>query len=216
MIPIERYGYLEESYFNWCVAAMYSGSNQVTGFYILAFEITQQEIRSRRMRMLRYLGECLTAVRSVEQFWGGVLEGLEHNHYDVPFALLYSVADSDDTETMSESSGSNTTSKTCLLEGSLGVPNGHAASPPKLNLKRSQEGFIPAFRHAMQTREPTILQASDGTLPSALLDGIEWRGHGEPCEKAIRYLMDPHTRLTRANCWEVSSVPVPAPRTSGL
>jgi hypothetical protein len=206
MIPIERYGYLEESYFKWCVAAMYSGSNQVTGFYILAFEITQQEIRSRRMRMLRYLGECLTAVRSVKQFWGRVLDGLEHEHYDVPFALLYSVADCDDTETISESSESGTISKTCLFEGSLGVPNAHVSSPPKLDLKRSQEGFVPAFRHAMQTREPTILQTSDGSLPRSLLDGIEWRGHGGSCEKTIRYMMDSPTTLAPANYLEVSGV----------
>lgn len=187
MIPIERYGYLEESYFSWCAVAMY-GEDQSMGFYISAFDITLQVIGNRRMRMLRYLGECLNAVRSLKQFWGRVLTALEDNHYDVPFALLYSVTDSDDTETMSDCSESGITLKTCLLEGCLGVPRGHVASPPQLDLKRSKEGFIPAFRHAMQTREPTTLQTSDGTLPESLLDGIEWRGHGEPCQKAIRYL----------------------------
>ena len=37
----------------------------------------------------------------------------------------------------------------------------------------------------MRTREPTILQTRDGTLPEALLEDIEWRAYGEPCKEAI-------------------------------
>lgn len=141
--------------------------------------------------MLRYLGECLNATKTVKQFWRRVLESLEHNHVDVPFALLYSIVDSDDADTASHSSDSTISLKSCHLEGAIGIPAGHPASPQKLDLKRSQEGFVPAFRAAMRTREPTTLQTRDGTLPESLLEGIDWRGYGDPCKEAIIFPLRP-------------------------
>lgn len=133
----------------------------------------------------------MNATRTVKDFWGRVLNGLEHDHFDVPFALLYSVTDADDADTMSHSSDSTISLKSCLFEGSIGIPAGHDAAPRKLDLKRSQEGFIPAFREAMRTREPTILQTKDGTLPEYLLEGIDWRGYGDPCKEAIIFPVRP-------------------------
>ncbi|KAL5388241.1 hypothetical protein PMIN02_007812 [Paraphaeosphaeria minitans] len=98
---------------------------------------------------------------------------------------VYSVTDSDDADTVSHSSDSTISMKSCLLEGAIGIPEGHAASPPKLDLKRSKEGFIPAFCEAMRTREPTILHRRNGSLPDELTASIEWRGYGEPCRSAI-------------------------------
>jgi PAS domain S-box-containing protein len=121
----------------------------------------------------------------VKHFWKCVLDGLQENHYDIPFALLYSIADSDDADTASHSSDSTISLKSCNLEGSIGVPQGHPCSPTKLDLKRSKEGFVPAFREAMRTREPTTLHTRNGTLPESLLEGIQWRGYGDPCKEAI-------------------------------
>ncbi|KAF2028661.1 putative histidine kinase HHK16p [Setomelanomma holmii] len=190
-LPVERYGYLEETFFSWSFIPVYGGTDRILGFYNGPFETTYQTISSRRMQMLRYLGECLNATRTVKDFWKKVLEGLQHNHYDVPFALLYSIADSDDADSASHSSDSTISLKSCLLEGSIGIPKGHAASPQKLDLKRSQEGFVPAFREAMRTREPTTLQTRDGTLPVSLLEGIQWRGYGDPCKEAIIFPVRP-------------------------
>ena len=190
-LPIHRFGYLEETFFSWSITPIFGGTDRILGFYNAPFETTYQTINSRRMQMLRHLGECLNATRTVKQFWKGILDGLENNHYDVPFALLYSIIDADDADTASVSSDSTISMKSCLLEGSIGIPKGHPASPQKLDLKRSQEGFIPAFREAMRTREPTTLQTRDGTLPESLLEGIEWRGYGDPCNEAIIFPVRP-------------------------
>ncbi len=112
-----------------------------------------------------------------------MLDGLRGNEFDVPFALLYSVGDGEDGDHSSMSSGSTMSLKSCHLEGCIGVPDGHLAAPQQLDLKRSREGFMPSFREAMRTREPTLLHTRDGTLPEALLSGIDWRGFGEPCRK---------------------------------
>ncbi|KAF2744522.1 hypothetical protein M011DRAFT_479824 [Sporormia fimetaria CBS 119925] len=185
MLPIERYGYLEETFFSWSFIPMYGGTDRIMGFYNGPFETTYQTISSRRLQTLRHLGESLAQARSLKHFWGCVLDGLDDNPNDIPFALLYSITDAEDADTASHSSDSTISLKSCLLEGSIGIPDGHPASPAKLDLKRSKEGFIPAFREAMRTREPSKLQTRDGTLPEALLDGIKWRGSGDPCKEAI-------------------------------
>jgi|SRR5690242_9746210 len=190
-LAIQRFGYLEETFFSWSITPLYGGTDKILGFYNAPFETTSNTVSTRRMHMLRYLGERLNSTRTVKEFWKRCLEGLEHDTVDVPFALLYSIVDSDDADTASHSSDSTISLKSCVLEGSIGIPEGHPASPRRLDLKRSQEGFIPAFREAMRTREPTMLQTSDGTLPESLLEGITWRGYGDPCKEAIIFPVRP-------------------------
>jgi PAS domain S-box-containing protein len=119
------------------------------------------------------------------------LGGLEHNHYDVPLALMYSIVDPDDTATTSHSWDSTNSLKLCLLEGAVGIPIGHTAASPKLDLTRSQEGFTLALREAMRTREPTTISERDGSLPAPFLKGIKCRGFGDPCKEAVVFPLRP-------------------------
>ncbi|CAH0035094.1 unnamed protein product [Clonostachys rhizophaga] len=184
-LPIDRHNLLEETFYSWSFTPLYGGSDRILGFYNAPFETTNQVLGQRRTHTITKLGEFTAHAKTVKQFWRAVLDALETNHYDVPFALLYSVGDGEDTDHSSVSSGSTISLKTCYLEGSIGVPDGHVAAPECLDLKRSREGFVPSFREAMRTREPTLLHTRDGTLPDALLEGINWRGFGEPCREAI-------------------------------
>jgi PAS domain S-box-containing protein len=194
MLPIERYSFLEETYFSWSFTPLYGGGDKILGFYNAPFETTRQNINSRRTETLRRLGEEVALARTVKEFWGKVLAGLETNHYDIPFALLYSVAEVDDGDSSSHSSNASSISlKSCIFEGGLGVPAGHVAAPSRLDLKRSREGFVPSFREAMRTREPTKLQTADGSLPEWLIEDIEWRGFGEPCREAVIFPVRPTT-----------------------
>jgi hypothetical protein len=182
---VYRFGFLEETFFTWTLTPIYGEANRILGFYNAAFQTTDSTLANRRLQTLRQLSERLPAARQLKHFWSCVLNGLEDNYYDIPFALLYSIVDFDDTDTASLSSESGVTSKSCVLEGSLGVPDGHPAKPFKLDLKRGTQGFVPAFREAMRTREPTMLHTRNGTLPEHLIEGIEWRGDGVPCKEAI-------------------------------
>ncbi|KAK3391255.1 hypothetical protein B0H63DRAFT_467594 [Podospora didyma] len=190
-LPINRYGLLEETFFSWSFTPLYGGTGKIQGFYNAPFDTTKQVLSHRRMRTINKIGECTAQAKAVKQFWKLVLDGLEDNERDVPFALLYSVGDSDDADHSSTSSGSTISLKTCHLEGTIGVPAEHIAAPQNLDLKRSREGFIPSFREAMRTREPTLLRTRDGTLPEALLEDIEWRGFGDPCREAIIFPVRP-------------------------
>jgi hypothetical protein len=97
MLPIERHGFIEETYFSWSCVPLYGGTTKVQGFHNAPWETTQQQIGERKMETLRKLGEHVAQART-NGFWSKVLEGLEDNHFDIPFALLYSVAEADDGE----------------------------------------------------------------------------------------------------------------------
>jgi PAS domain S-box-containing protein len=105
----------------------------------------------------------------------------------VPFALLYSVVDSENCDDLSQCSDATPVCmrKSCVLEGSVCVPRGHPISPEKFELRKSEEALVSAFREAIQTTESTMLYTKDGTLPASLLQSIEWRGYEDPCREAM-------------------------------
>lgn len=191
-LSIYRHGMLEETYYSWTYVPIYSSlTRELLGFYNAPFQTTSMVLSERRMKTINAIGEHTGAAKTVKQYWDLVLESLDRNPHDVPFALLYSVGDDDDGEYSSVASETSISLKSCHLEGALGVPEGHIAAPQQLDLRRSLEGFVPSFREAMRTREPTLLCVRDGTLPEALLEGIEWRGFGEPCREAIIFPVRP-------------------------
>lgn len=185
MLPIERHGFLEETFYTWSITPLYGGEKDIQGLYNAPFETTKQTRATRAMKTLLRLGQETALAKTVSTFWPKILSSLEENRFDFPFAILYSVADDIDEESMSQCSESSQAFKSCLLEGALGVPEGHRAAPKHLDLKRSRGGFVPSFRDALQTREPTLLSTKDGTLSEALIDGFEWRGFPEPCREAL-------------------------------
>jgi hypothetical protein len=139
LLPLERRGFLEETYFTWSFIPLYGSGSKILGFFNVPFETTKEQINARQTQTLRRLGEEVGPARSISSFWKKVLIGLEENKYDVPVAILYSVIDVDDGE-VSSNSGSSISLKSCILEGSLGIPEGHIAAPARLDLKRSTEG----------------------------------------------------------------------------
>ncbi|KAH8679832.1 hypothetical protein BGZ60DRAFT_481319 [Tricladium varicosporioides] len=190
---IRRNGFLEESYFSWSIVPLIGEDGSVVGLYNPAFEKTRRKIGERRMLTLREIGDRTAAAREVKSFWGQVIKGLEYNEYDVPFAFLYSVSDEGDSDMSSMHSGSLAPSPQCILEGTLGVPDGHRASMSPLDLKTSDEGFAPHLRESMKTDKPVLLTVEDGTLSSDLIEGLKWRGFGDPCQSAVVCPIHPTT-----------------------
>ncbi|KAH8809098.1 M40J, histidine kinase-group XI protein [Xylogone sp. PMI_703] len=186
MLPLARRGFVEETFFSWSLTPIYGANNVFLGLYHAAFETTRLHLTDRRTKTLLKLGEQVALARSVSEFWQIILDTLQENEYDFPFALLYSILDDTDVEedASSISSSSSHMIRSCVLEGSLGVPAGHNAAPTRIDLNRSKGGFIPVFREAMKTREPKILDIEDGILAD-LIDGLEWRGFGEPCRQSV-------------------------------
>lgn len=190
---IKRHDFLEETYFSWSIIPMVGGDGSVMGLYNPAFEKTRRKIAERRMLTLREIGERTAAARDVKGFWEQVMGAFEFNEYDSPFLLLYSVADESDSDTSSIHSSSVLSTRLCLLEGSLGVPEGHDAAPDNIDLKSGMEGFGPVFREVMKTDKPVLLEIGSRDLPASLLDGLEWRGFGDPCRAIVVCPIHPTT-----------------------
>lgn len=190
---IRRNDFLEECYFSWSIVPLIGSDGSVVGLYNPAFEKTRRKIAERRMLTLREIGERTAAAREVSKFWPLLLQGLEYNELDAPFVLIYSVAEDLDSDSASVQSSSIVTQKTLVLEGSLGVPTGHTSAPEQIDLSKSMQGFAPAFRDAVKTDRPIILSEQDGTLKSELLEGIEWRGYGDPSSTVVICPIHPTT-----------------------
>lgn len=181
---IHRYGYLEETFFSWSWIPMYDDTRRLLGFYNAPFETTYETISSRRMETLQLLGEAVSTARSVRQFWGAVIKGLETNPFDINFATIYVLTETDGSDAASISSTSNIASKDCVLEGSIGVPDGHPAAPARVELQ-DDAGLTPQMRTAVRTKEPVLLSTIDGTLPDFMSEGIRFRGFEIPSNQVL-------------------------------
>ena len=190
---IKRSNYLEETYFSWSIIPMVGGDGTVMGLYNPAFEKTRRKIAERRMLTLREIGERTASARDVKGFWAQVMGAFDYNQFDSPFMLLYSVFDEVDSDASSMHSNSTFAAKPCRLEGALGVPEGHPCAPEHLELRNGTEGFTPIFREVMNTDKPACIEVGTGDLPESLLNGLEWRGFGDPCTSVVVCPIHPTT-----------------------
>ena len=175
---------------------MVGGDGTVMGLYNPAFEKTRRKIAERRMLTLREVGERTATARDIKTFWQQVLQALQYNEFDTPFVLLYSVADEPDSDSASINSSSILGTRQCILEGTLGVPEGHLSAPNPIDLKSGMEGFGPVFREIMKTGKPVVLDIGSGDLPDELLVGIDYRGFGDPCRSVVVCPIQPTTQET--------------------
>ncbi|KAG6010734.1 hypothetical protein E4U21_004122 [Claviceps maximensis] len=188
---ISRNGFLEETFFSWSMVPLLGSKNQVMGLFNAAFENTQQIVNERRLHTLREVGEHTATAKSFREFWSLTLKGLEHNEADVPFCLIYSVGEDNDSDSVSFNSGSLSFSHNLTLEGSLGVPKDHPAAPASLD-SRSHEGFAPYMRQSMAAGGvPVLLSTEDNTLPQALVQDLNWRGFGDACRHLVVFPVNP-------------------------
>ncbi|TPX13919.1 uncharacterized protein E0L32_005619 [Thyridium curvatum] len=174
----------EETYLRWSIMPIIEG-NTALGFMHPVLETTSMRLWERRMKMLIDLGEGLVTSRDIKSYWQKTIEELEdvEPRYDIPLAILYSVQDEQDIP--ADAPRTYDCTKICQLEGTLGVPSRHKISPPVLELRHSDIGLSSMFREALTDRRPLLLQTRDGSLPEHLLEGLEWRGFGDPCTEAI-------------------------------
>ncbi|WYZ44371.1 hypothetical protein EsH8_VII_000807 [Colletotrichum jinshuiense] len=191
---ILRHGFLEETFFSWSMVPLLGSEGQVVGLYNPAFENTRRKVNERRMLTLREVGEKTAAAKDVRSFWPRMREGLEFNDVDVPFAIIYSVREDSESEVSSMHSGSIAHPPVLHLEGTLGVPEGHPAALAHLDLKSSDEGFAPYMRQSMTMQgAPIVLSAESGNLPTKLLEGLDWRGFGDPSKTIVILPVHPTT-----------------------
>ncbi|KAL1648729.1 hypothetical protein SLS58_001905 [Diplodia intermedia] len=166
-------------------------NDKIVGWHEVVFETTKQMITERRISTLLNLSEKLFASITLRNFWEQTLEGLQSNPQDICFAVLYSVSDLAGEHQQGGSEKSS--SRRYELEGSIGVPEGHPAISTRLDVALGKDCYMRYFRTAAESHEPLFLSVKDGSLPEALVQGIESRAWNEPCESVVVCAIRPTT-----------------------
>ncbi|HET6577021.1 MAG TPA: ATP-binding protein [Gemmatimonadales bacterium] len=89
LLPMDRYGYVEETYFTFSYSPIRDESGGVGGLLITCAETTARVVGERRLRTLRDLGARGGEARSVHEACELAAAILTQNPADVPFAALY-------------------------------------------------------------------------------------------------------------------------------
>lgn len=179
-------GNLTETHVDSCIMPVLD-AGECVGFLHSLQDVTDSRLWERRTNMLFELGDALLEAQDVKSYWQTVLAGLEAygSPHDVLMAALYSVECHHPTISETSLLLPPSATKTCRLEGSVGVPDGHILTPDTFDLLNPESGLCAHFKRAFDTRELTLLQTSDGTLPTDLMDKIVSRGFSDKCSTAV-------------------------------
>lgn len=88
LLPMNRNGFLEETYWTYSYSPIWSADGTVAGVFTPCAETTEQVVAERRLRTLHRLGEAASG-ESVEQACTLAVEAMSHDPADIPFARIY-------------------------------------------------------------------------------------------------------------------------------
>ncbi|QSZ32681.1 hypothetical protein DSL72_002260 [Monilinia vaccinii-corymbosi] len=195
LLLFHRHGFEEETYMTYKFIPIVCDEGYVIATHATLDETTRQVLRDRRMFIIRALGEQLCKAKTICDLWAHLIQGLELAEKDAPFCLLYSVAESAEASNPLPSL-TPSPSVPCVLEGSIGIPEGHSIAPSKFDVAHDQNWLTESFGKA--TKEMvTILLPLDSKVKQKLGE-IKCRGFGEPTHVVICPLMDAQTKSVLA------------------
>ncbi|MDZ7960331.1 MAG: ATP-binding protein [Aulosira sp. DedQUE10] len=93
LLVMQRNGYPEETYFTFSYSPIPQEDGSVGGVFCACSEETLRVVGDRRLRSLRELAANTAQAKTVEDACEISARTLDHNPYDVPFALLYLLDD---------------------------------------------------------------------------------------------------------------------------
>ncbi len=89
LIPLDRFGYLEECFFTLSYSPIRDESGGVGGMLAIVAETTERVQGDRRMRTLRDLAAIAPRAQTADEACENAARSLGQNPTDVPFALVY-------------------------------------------------------------------------------------------------------------------------------
>jgi PAS domain S-box-containing protein len=184
---LQRHGFLEETYFSWKFIPIVGDEGMVVGSYATVIEVTREVLLDRRVETAERMSQSLATVQSLSSLWTQILDGLEWNDSDIPLAMVYSMDDVAEAVPSSPSKKIKSMSNRVLLklEGTLGVPQGHALAPACLDLHDSSHPLAFLLVNALKQARSSVFKIGDGGLSEEYLKGIQWRGFGVPCSEIL-------------------------------
>src|SRR4051812_32530168 len=119
MLFLERSGYREETYHTFSYSPLTDDDGGVAGMFCVVSEDTERVISARHLATVRDVSAHVTALRSETEVVDAAARQLSEDRWSVPFGLIYLLADD---------------STSAVLGASAGVPAGHPAAPPVIEL----------------------------------------------------------------------------------
>jgi PAS domain S-box-containing protein len=98
LVPINRDGKLEEVYWTYSYSPVRNEDGEIQGTLVVCTETTEQVLIERRLKTLLAVSAAKQPEPEVSQrqdlgaFAQGIIDTLEHDSADIPFAVLYQVA----------------------------------------------------------------------------------------------------------------------------
>jgi signal transduction histidine kinase len=124
LMPLERTGYLEETFITFSFAALRDSDSRPTGIFCTAIETTARVIADRQLTCLRALAEQGTLAETPEGACQAAVTTLQANPRDLPFALLYLV---------------DRGSRCARLAGTVGIPRETDVVPTVVDLTSAED-----------------------------------------------------------------------------
>jgi signal transduction histidine kinase/DNA-binding response OmpR family regulator len=119
LLFLERSGYREETYHTFSYSPLTDDDGHVAGMFCVVSEDTERVISARHLATVRDVSAHVTALRSEREVVEAAARQLGQDQRSVPFGLVYLLADD---------------SSSAELVASTGIPEGHPAAPPVLDL----------------------------------------------------------------------------------
>ncbi|CAI6342165.1 unnamed protein product [Periconia digitata] len=185
---LDRHGFLEETFFSFQFTPILNDLGNVAGYYQPLVETTKNGLLERRVSSLVEVGSQTAKARDLPTYWDLVINTLAINDKDAPFALLYAAESQHGHASSSISSPSSMSSEVQQFElkGSIGADSGHAIAPSIIDLRMDKSTvFHPYLVKTIKSRKPVVVHFSELDLPKGTLDGIKWKGYGDPCRSVI-------------------------------
>ncbi|HLG63549.1 MAG TPA: ATP-binding protein [Ktedonosporobacter sp.] len=119
LLIMERYGYPEETYYTFSYSPVPGDHGGVEGIICANTDDTQRIIGERQLKLLRTLAAATADARTIADACRLSSKSLEHNPYDLPFAMIYLLAPE---------------KQAVYLAGTSGIAKDHPAVPATVAL----------------------------------------------------------------------------------
>ncbi len=174
-LMMERYGYLEETYYTFSYSPVPGDDGNVGGVICFNTDDTQRIIGERQVKLLRNLASEAADARTVEDACMLSANSLEYNAYDIPFAMIYLL---------------NQEKQTLTLAGTTGIHKGH----PAVIENSALDAVAPwPFAEALQHQKIYLLSDLDQRLTN--LPTGAWQ---QPPRQAVMIPLAPASQTGKA------------------
>jgi PAS domain S-box-containing protein len=158
MLPLDRFGYIEECYFIFSYSPIRDETGRVGGIMIAATETTDHVIGERRLKTLTNIANMASEAESTKNAIDVVFRAIGDNLYDISFALYYQISEEGDK---------------AFLRGTVGL-RGHRVSKHHVIDLKKEDDLWPLYK-VVESGKPELV--IDIQKPFNDLPGGGWAEH---------------------------------------